>query len=71
MKKTIESREARSAAGHFSAAHVKSVSPGKDQLFTDREQSVFLTSPIGTQPLLMASSPCYPIIKAAEVVTEE
>jgi hypothetical protein len=43
--------------------------PGK--FLFDKEQTIFLTSLIGTQLLLTTSPPDYPIIKATEFTTEE
>lgn len=71
MKKTFESRQDRSVAGHFSPSHGESPGQDKNYLFFDKEQTIFLTSLIGTQLLLTTSFPDYPLVKATEIATEK
>jgi hypothetical protein len=64
MEKKDASKMARGAANSRAAAAEKYLYLDKHFPFLHRKKTVLLTSPLGTQPLLTASSPAYPIIKA-------
>ncbi|TKB27455.1 hypothetical protein FCL47_04765 [Desulfopila sp. IMCC35006] len=64
MRKKDDSKMVRRGVDSGAAASHKSLYFDKHFPFLHRKQTALLTSPIGTQPLLTASSPAYPIIKA-------
>lgn len=63
MKKKDDSRKIRSAAGPATARSKKTYDILQDSPFMPQQKTAFLTSLIGTQPLLTATAPAYPIVK--------
>lgn len=63
MKKKDTSKMTHNSTQSVAAATKKSLYFDKHFPFIHRKEIALLTSPLGTQPLLTASSPAYPIIK--------
>lgn len=64
MKKKDGSKIVHGTSDSGAAATQKSLYFDKHFPFLHRKKTALLTSQLGTQPLLTASSPSYPIIKA-------
>ena len=71
MKKKDGSRVDTGVTGFGATTTKHSHQRGKNSLFVYRENTVFLTSLLGTQLLLTESSPVYPLMKTGEFETKE
>ena len=71
MKKTVQSRVDSNTVEYLSTTHDKSFDLVEYYSFIDNEQTIYLTTIIGTQLLLTASPPDYPIMKATAAVPEK
>lgn len=58
-------------ATDFDATTIHSHQLGRSFRPVDRENAVFLTCQLGTQPLLTECAPVYPLMKTAVFETEE